>query len=159
MHLVHRSYSVSVFISIIGDAVWDGQNKTLFKIPDLSNYQPWRQVVRGKRICTTDMCIAQDVQLENHSAPVDCKDIATALHKWNLLHQTESIQISPNGRFCSVKFQTTQIMQAYCTEGLTISEGNNIYFKPDYTPRQSRSHTFISFLNVPLDTKEKQMEA
>ena len=28
VHLVHRSYSVSVFISIIGDAVWDCQNKT-----------------------------------------------------------------------------------------------------------------------------------
>ena len=80
----------------MGDLVWDGQNKTLFKSPDVSDYQPWRQTVRGKRTCTTDTCIAQDVQQENHSAPIDRKDIATALHKRNLLKQTESIQISPN---------------------------------------------------------------
>ena len=50
-------------------------------------------------------------------------------------------------------------MQTFCTEGLTISEGNIIFFKPDYTPRQPTTYTFISFLNVPLETEEKQMDA
>ena len=99
------------------------------------------------------------MQLENHSAPINRKDIATAIHKRNILRQTESIQISPNGQFCSIKFQTQQVMQTFCTEGLTISEGNNIYFKPDYKPRQHRSYTFISFLNVPLETEEKELKA
>ena len=61
---------------------------------DISDYQPWRQTARGKATCTTDMCIAQDVQQENHSVPIDRKDIAAGLKL------TESIQISPNRRFC-----------------------------------------------------------
>ena len=85
---------------------------------------------------TTDMCIAQDVQLENHSGPIDRKDIATAPHKRNILCQTESIQISPNGRFCSIKFQTQQVMQTFCIEGITISEGNNIYSNRITTPER-----------------------
>ena len=87
------------------DTVWDGDNKTLLKSLDVSSYQPWRQVARGKYTCTANITIAQDVQLENHSAPIEREDIATALHKHNVLRQIESIQISPNGRFCSIKFQ------------------------------------------------------
>ena len=45
-------------------------------------------------------CIAQDMQQENQLTPIDRKDIAQALHKQNFLHLTESIQISPDGRFC-----------------------------------------------------------
>ena len=51
------------------------------------------------------MCLAQDVQQENQETPIDRKDIAQALHKRNIFRQTEPIQISPNGRFCSIKFQ------------------------------------------------------
>ena len=69
----------------MGDTVWDGANKALCKSPDFSDYQPWRQVARGKRTYTADMCIAQDVQQENNSAPIDRKYIAQALHKRNLL--------------------------------------------------------------------------
>ena len=50
-------------------------------------------------------------------------------------------------------------MQTFCTEGLTISENNTIYFKPDYKLRQQRTYTFISFLNVPLETEEKEMDS
>ena len=110
---------------------WDGVSKTLFKTPDLSNYQPWRNVARGKRTCTADMCVAQDVQQENQSAAIDKKDIKQVLHSRNLLRLAEKIQISPNRRYCSVKFNTAQTMQTFCTEGLTISENSNIFFKPD----------------------------
>ena len=54
----------------MGDTVWDGANRTLFKTPKLKNYQRWRNVVRGKRTCTADMCLALDVQEENHTAPL-----------------------------------------------------------------------------------------
>ena len=141
----------------MGDAVWDGANRTLFKTPDLKNYQPWRSVVRGKRTCTADMCVALDVQEENHSGPIDRKHIEQALQKWNLLRVAESIQMSPNGRFCSIKFTTTQIVSTFCTELLAISENNNIFFKPDCKPPQTRAFTFISFLNVPLETEENEM--
>ena len=77
--------------------------------------------------------------------------------KRNLLRVAESIQISPNGRFCSIKFTTTQIMSIFCTEPLTISENNYIVFKPDYKPPQTRAFIFISFLNVPLETEETEM--
>ena len=58
-----------------------------------------RYLVRGKCTCTVDMCIANDIQQENNSAPIGCKDISQALHKRNLLKVTESIHLSPNVRF------------------------------------------------------------
>ena len=137
--------------------MWDGPNRTLFKTPDLKNYQAWRNVVRGKRMCTADMCVALDVQEENHSGPIDRKLIAQALQKRNLLRVAESIQISPNVRFCSIKFTTTQIMSIFYTEPLTISENSCIVFKPDYKPPQTSAFIFISLLNVPLETKENDM--
>ena len=32
----------------MGDTAWDGQNHTLLDTPELSNYQTWQTVVRGK---------------------------------------------------------------------------------------------------------------
>ena len=83
----------------MGDTVWHEQNYTLFKTPNICNYQPWRTVVSGNRTCTVDMCTAQEVQQKEKSAPVDGKDIAQVLHLRNLLRLTESIQISPNDMF------------------------------------------------------------
>ena len=108
-------------------------------------------------MCTADMCVALDVQERNHSGPIDRKLIVQAFQKRNLLRVAESIQISPNGRFCSIKFTTTQIMSTFRTEPLTILENNNIFFKPDYKPPQTRTFIFISFLNVPLETEENEM--
>ena len=142
----------------MGDTVWDGENRTLFESPDLSKYQPWRNFVRGKRTCTADWCITQDVQQEQHSEPLNRKNIAEALHKRNMLRVAESIQISPNGRFCSVKFITKELMQSFCTEGLVISDNITVYFKPDYKlPPPTRNYTFVSFQNVPLEREEKDM--
>ena len=94
--------------------------------------------------------MALDAQQENYSGPIDRK-------LRNLLRVTESIHISPHGRFCSIKFTTTQIMSIFCTEPLTISENNYIVFKPDYKPPQTRYFIFISFLNVPLEAEENEM--
>ena len=135
--------------------MWDGANRTLFKRPDLKNYQPWRNVVRGKRTCNADMCVVLDVQEENHSGPIDRKLIAQALQKRKLLRVAESIQISPNGRFCSIKFTTTQITSTFCTEPLTISENNNIVFKPDFKPPQT-SFYFHLFLKHPPRNRGKR---
>ena len=65
----------------MGNSKWDGENRTLFETPDITNYQPWQTVVRGKRTSTVDMYIAQFVQQENKSAPLDRKDVAQVLHK------------------------------------------------------------------------------
>ena len=138
----------------MGDAAWDGTNKNQFKTRDVWNYQPWINVVRSKGVWTIDLCVAQDVHQENQSKSVDKKDIAQALHSKNFLISAESMQISPNGQFCSIRFTTAQIMQTFCTEGLSISENYNIYLKPDYKPRQTKTYTFISFNNVPLLTEE-----
>ena len=82
----------------MGDTVWDGANRTLFKfkIPSLKNYQPWRNMASGKRTRTANMCVAPDVQEENHSGLIDRKLIAQALQIRNLFRVAESIQISPN---------------------------------------------------------------
>ena len=104
------------------------------------------------------MCIAQDAQQEQKSELLDRKDITQALHKINLLYVAESIQMSPHGRFCSIKFNTKEIMQTFRVEGLVISKNITIYFKPDYKPtRPSAAYTFVSFLNVFLKTEEKDM--
>ena len=116
----------------MGETVWDGRNHTLYETPDLSHYQPRRTAARGKRTCTADMCIAQDVQLHEKSAPIDRKDIAKALHERNL-QLTESMQFSPNARFFFIKFSTKQVMET-CTDGLTLFENIKIYFKPDFKP-------------------------
>ena len=93
-----------------------------------------RNVVRGKRTCTADMCVVLDVQKENDSGLIDRKLIPYVLQKRNLLGVAESIEISTNGRFCSLKCTATQIMSTFCTEPLTLSENNDIVFKPDYKP-------------------------
>ena len=72
---------MSLFLYNMRDTVWDGANRTLFKTLDLNNYQPCRNVVRGKRTCTVDMCVALDVQEENHFGLIDRKLIAQALQK------------------------------------------------------------------------------
>ena len=99
-------------------------------------------MVRDKRTCTADMCVALGVQEENHYDPIDRKLIVQALQKRGLLRVAESTQISPNGRFCYIKFTATQIMSAFCTEPLTISESNIIFFKPDYKTPQDNSFYF-----------------
>ena len=116
----------------MGDTVWDGANRTPFETPDLTNHQPWRYVARGKRTCTVDLCMDdQDVQQEQKSELLDQKDIALALHKENLLRVAEWIQISPNGRFWSIKFNTKEITLTFFTESLVVSENITIYFKLD----------------------------
>ena len=101
------------------------------------------------------MCIAQNVKLEEKSAPIDRKDIVQALHRRNLLRLTESIQISPNGRFCFIKFSTKQVMETFCTEDLTQSENIEIYFKPDFKSIPKRTFTFILFVNVSQSTGKR----
>ena len=75
------------------------------------------------------MCLALNVQEENHSDLIDRKLIKQALQK-EIFHVARIDSGSTNGRFCSIKFTTTQIMSTFCTEPLEISE-NNIVFKPD----------------------------
>ena len=61
-----------------------------------------------------------------------------------MLRVAESIQISPNTRFCSIKFTTEELMQTFCTEGLVISGNITIYFKPDYKlPPNTKLHFSI----------------
>ena len=134
------------------DTVLDGQNHTLFDTPELSNYQSWQTVVRGKRTCTAGKFIAQDVQLEEESAPIVREDIVQVLHEIYLLRLTDFIQILPNGRFYSIKFLTKQVMEIFCTEGLILSKNIKICFKPYFKPIPKRTITFISFLNVLLKT-------
>ena len=49
-------------------------------------------------------------------------------------------------------------MQTLWREGLVISENITIYFKLNYKlTRPSPTYTFVSFLDVPIDTEEKDM--
>ena len=49
-------------------------------------------------------------------------------------------------------------MQTFCREGLVKSENITIYLKLNYKPtRPSPTYAFVSFLNVPMETEEKDI--
>ena len=49
-------------------------------------------------------------------------------------------------------------METLCTEGLILADiDTTISFKPDYKPIPTRKITFISFINVPLETERQYM--
>ena len=53
-----RQVRISQFVTNIADTVLTGVNKTLFKTPNLKNYQPWCNVASDKRTFIADMCVS-----------------------------------------------------------------------------------------------------
>ena len=133
----------------MGDTVWD-RHPRFIKLPTLAKCRQGKMNVHCRHACIIN------VQQEKHSTPLYRKDITQVLHRRNLLRIIEFIQISANGRFCSIKYSTKQIMETFCTEGLTLSGNIKNYFKPDFKPISRRTFTFIFFLNVPLETLGKK---
>ena len=68
---------------------------------DESTFRPWQTVRRGRSTCTAN--------------PIKRKDIAQVLHERNLLHHTKVIQISSNLKYASIQFETSMIMETFCT--------------------------------------------
>ena len=117
---------------------------------DDTNYmqtcRPWTNVVRGRSTCTSNIYNIQKELIDNKKPPINRDDIAQALHKRNLLRQTKVIQISSNIKYLSIQFETSQIMETFCREPLTINDTYSATFLPDF-PKRTRKQ---SHLNICL---------
>ena len=122
----------------------------------MQTYRPWTNVVRGRSTCTTNIFHIQKELIDNNKPPINRDDIAQALHKRNLLRQTKVIQILSNIKYLSIQFETSQIMETFCTEPLTINDTYSTTFLPDFRKRTRKQiePTYISFLNVPSEAEE-----
>ena len=95
----------------------------------------------------------------NKKDPINIENIVETLQKRNLLRHTKTIQISSNVKFTSIQFNTSQIMETFCTEDLTINDIFQTTFIPDFQKRKRKpiKSTYISFLNVPSETEESAL--
>ena len=119
-------------------------------------YRPWTNVVRGRSTCTSNVYDIRKELIDNDKPPINRDDIAQALHKRNLLRQTKVIQISSNIKYLSIQFETSQIMERFCTEPLTINDTYSTTFLPDFRKRPHKQihYTYMSLLNVPSKGEE-----
>ena len=55
-----------------------------------------------------------------------------------------------------MQFNTSQIMETFCTEPLAINNTFQVNFIPDFQKRKRKpiKFSYISFLNVPSKTEE-----
>ena len=87
----------------------------------LSTFRLWNNVIRGRSTCTANIYIIQHELLDAQQDPTSRKDIVKALHDRNLLRQTKAIQISSNLKYISIQFNTSQIMETFCTNPLHVN--------------------------------------
>ena len=138
----------------------DDVNDTTNIIKDKTNftesYKPWTNLFRGRSTCTSNIYYIQRELINNDKPPINRDDIAQALQKRNLLRQTRVIQIFCNIKYVSIRFETSQLMETFCTEPLTFNDTYSITFLTDFRKRTRRNiqFTYISFLNVPSEAEE-----
>ena len=123
-----------------------------------NSYKPWTFVVRGRSTCTANVFIIQEELINEKLQPLDYDDVARALHNRNLVRQTKVIQISSNEKFISIQFETSIMMETFCTERLKIQD-YSVQFKPDFKKRTRAyiTYEYISFLNVPSEAAKDPM--
>ena len=136
------------------------ENQTLNndEIFEQSSFHPWQTVVRGRSTCTANAFDIQHTLKSENQTLISRKDIAEALHKRNILRQTKVIQLSSNLKYISIQFETSMLMETFCTDPLTVRD-YSITFKPDFRKNNFRYQEpeTISFLNVPSEADEDSM--
>ena len=128
------------------------------QIYDESTFCSWHTVIRGRRTSTANAYDIQQLLRTENKDPIIRKDIAKALHDQNLLRQTKVIQISSNLKYVSIQFETSMLMETFCTNPLNVKKFL-LTFKPDFTKRHTRykEQETISFLNVPSEADKDSM--
>ena len=123
-----------------------------------STRRPWYHLIRGRSTCTANAYDIQHASKTKNKDPLNRKDIAHALHNRNLLHQTKVIQFSSNLKYISIQFNTSMVMETFCTNPLKV-KNFSISLKPDFSKRQTRYYKpeTISFKNVPAEADEDSM--
>ena len=121
-------------------------------------YNPWTNVIRATCTCTPNIYDIQKESIDENIAPINCEDVANALHNKNLLRQTRIIQILSNIKYVSITFTTSLIMETLCSEPLQIQDFS-VKFTPDFRKRNriTREYQVMSFLNVPSEADEEAM--
>ena len=125
---------------------------------DESTHRPWNNIIRGRSTYTANIFdIQHDLKTDNED-PIHREDIAQVLHNRSLPWQTKVIQTSSNLKYISIQFNTSMIMETFCTNSLNV-KNYTITFKPDFNKRQKRYYEteIISFLNVPSEAEEEAM--
>ena len=89
---------------------------------EYNTYRPWIHAVRGRSTCTANIYHIQEELITEKLEQLDYDDIAKALHTRNLLRQTKVIHISSNKKFVSIQFNTSTMMETFCTEPLKIQD-------------------------------------
>ena len=99
-------------------------------------HRPWTMVVRERSICTANVFDIQKELIDNNKHPINRNDKAEALHKQNFLRQTKVIQVSSNIKCIYIQFDTSTIMQTFCSETLELKDQFSILFQPDFRKYQ-----------------------
>ena len=84
--------------------------------------------MHDRSTCTVNIFNIQKELLDNSKTPINHDDIAKALHKQNLPRRTKVVQISSNIKYVSIQFDTSFIMETFCSETLDINDQYNIQF-------------------------------
>ena len=107
-----------------------------------NSYKPWTTVVRSRCTCTANLFDTQQELIQNKKTTITLYDIAEALQKRNLLRQTKVIQLSSNVKYTSIQFDTSMIMEAFCSNPLLVREQFSITLLPDF--RRKNSANFMN---------------
>ena len=104
------------------------------------------------------MYAIQEELIANKKTIINSEDIAKSLNQRNLLRQTKVIQMSPNIKYISVQFNTSTLIETFCSEPLQVND-YSVPFLPDFRKRRRiyYDYTYISFLNVPSEADEEAM--
>ena len=104
------------------------------------------------------MYAIQEELIANKKTIINSEDIAKSLNQRNLLRQTKVIQMSPNIKYISIQFNTSTLIETFCSEPLQVND-YSVPFLPDFRKRRRiyYDYTYISFLNVPSEADEEAM--
>ena len=82
-------------------------------------HQPRTTVIKRKNTCIVNIYNIQKELIDNKEQPITRENIPKALQNCNLLRQIKTIQISSNIKYASTQFNSSQLMETFCSEQLT----------------------------------------
>ena len=87
-------------------------------------WEPWKNIILSVKTTTANITHLQRL-VRQKNTNIKTEYIAEALDKRGRMEHTITIQMAPNGNFTSIEFGTSQIMEQFCSEPLSI-QGLNV---------------------------------
>ena len=103
----------------------------------------------GQRTCTLD--ITEFLPDSYHN--ITHTTIAKMLDKEDILHETDTMQISTCHRYASVCFKTRKLLLEFCNNEHLLLHDVPVLFSPDYNERIR-----ISIDNLPIEFPDKDVK-